>query len=329
MPTDIEQDADDVEVLSDDGPIEGNEEDAPASDSVEVVTTGSRALDRRDPLALYMQDVRRYRLLTREEEQELALRYTEHGDLDAARELVTSNLRLVVKIAYNYRHAYQNILDLVQEGNVGLMQAVKKFDPYKGVKLSSYAGWWIRAYMLRFILNNHRLVKLGTTQAQRKLFFNLQKEKNRLAAMGIEPTHEMIAERLSVPVRDVVSMDARLSAGETSLDATVGAEDGGRKTSRIELLPSGEDDIDDVLAEDEVGQRLKQKLREYGETLEGRDKIIFEERLLAETPKTLKDLGEEFGVSRERVRQVESRLMDRMRAYLESEAAAAVDAYES
>lgn len=124
-------------------------------------------------------------------------------------------------------------------------------------------------------------------------------------------------------------MDARLSAGETSLDATVGAEDGGRKTSRIELLPSGEDDIDDVLAEDEVGQRLKQKLREYGETLEGRDKIIFEERLLAETPKTLKDLGEEFGVSRERVRQVESRLMDRMRAYLESEAAAAVDAYES
>ena len=131
------------------------------------------------PLAAYMRDVQRYSLLKPDEERELAVRYVETGDVDAARQLVTSNLRLVVKIAYDYRQAHRNLLDLVQEGNIGLMQAVKKYDPYKGVKLSSYAAWWIRAYMLRFILNNFRLVKVGTTQAQRKLFFNLKKEKAR------------------------------------------------------------------------------------------------------------------------------------------------------
>ncbi len=146
----------------------------------------SKALsDRRDPLSAYMKDVSRYPLLTRAEEHALAVKFVEDGDLDAARQLIISNLRLVVKIAYDYRQAYKNLLDLVQEGNIGLMQAVKKYDPYKGVKLSSYAAWWIRAYILRYILNTHRLVKLGTTQAQRKLFFNLQKEKSRLSAPGI------------------------------------------------------------------------------------------------------------------------------------------------
>ena len=181
---------------------------------------------RDDPLALYMRDVNRYSLLSTAEEKALAVKYFDDGDLDAARELVTANLRLVVKIAYNYRQAYKNLLDLVQEGNIGLMQAVKKYDPYKGVKLSSYAAWWIRAYMLRFILNNHRLVKVGTTQAQRKLFFNLQKEKARLGAMGIEATADVIAKNLKVPEKDVVSMDMRLSSGDASLDVPVGTSDG-------------------------------------------------------------------------------------------------------
>ena len=286
-------------------------------------------LTRADPLAAYMKDVQRYRLLTRDEERELAIRYTEEGDLDAARHLVTSNLRLVVKIAYDYRQAYKNLLDLVQEGNIGLMQAVKKYDPYKGVKLSSYAAWWIRAYMLRYILNNHRLVKLGTTQAQRKLFFNLQKEKSKLAAMGIDPTHEAIAERLSVPVRDVVSMDMRLSSGEASLNAPVGSPDGGRTTTRMELLPSSGQSIEDLLAEDEVGDILKKQIRIYGAGLEGKEKVIFEQRLMAEDPKTLQQLGDIFGVSRERVRQVEKRLLQRMKAYLRSEAGDVVDVYEA
>ena len=200
----------DVEVL----------EDVPdeSESKSDVLAASSSALSRRDPLGAYMRDVQRYPLLTKEEEHELAVRFFEDEDVEAARRLVTSNLRLVVKIAYDYRQAYKNILDLVQEGNIGLMQAVKKYDPYKGVKLSSYAAWWIRAYILRYILNNHRLVKVGTTQAQRKLFYNLQKEKARLSAMGIEPTAELIAERLNVPERDVVSMDMRLAAGDASLD---------------------------------------------------------------------------------------------------------------
>ena len=287
----------------------------------------SDSVARRDPLAAYMKDVSRYPLLTREEEQTLALRYVEEGDLDAARRLVTSNLRLVVKIAYDYKQAYKNLLDLVQEGNIGLMQAVKKFDPYKGVKLSSYAAWWIRAYILRFILNNHRLVKLGTTQAQRKLFFNLQKEKARLSAMGIEASPEKIAERLSVPVKDVVSMDRRLSAGAASLDAPVGGEDG--RVARVDLLDAGAPDISDVLAAEEVGDTLKGKIREYGATLEGKEKVIFDERLMAEAPKTLQELGDGFGVSRERVRQIEKRLLGKMRKFLEAEVGDVVDVYEA
>jgi RNA polymerase sigma-32 factor len=279
----------------------------------------SSAITRRDPLAVYMRDVQRYPLLSPEQERKLALRYYDDGDLDAARQLVTANLRLVVKIAYNYRQAYKNILDLVQEGNIGLMQAVKKYDPYKGVKLSSYAAWWIRAYILRFILNNHRLVKVGTTQAQRKLFFNLQREKSRLAAMGIEPTAERIAERLKVPTKDVVSMDMRLSTGDASLDAPVRATDGGRSVARVETLPSADPRFDDALADAELGDQFKVKIGEFGHTLKGKDRTIFEQRLIAEDPKTLQELGDTFGVSRERVRQLEKRILKKLKAFLREE----------
>jgi len=262
-----------------------------------------------------MRDVQRYQLLSKEEEHDLAVRFLEDDDLEAAKRLVTSNLRLVVKIAYDYRQAYKNILDLVQEGNIGLMQAVKKYDPYKGVKLSSYAAWWIRAYILRYILNNHRLVKVGTTQAQRKLFFNLQKEKARLSAMGIEPTAEIIAERLNVPARDVISMDMRLAAGDASLDAPVSNAEG-RSVARVELLPSDDVRVDDTLADAEVGDQFSTKIHEFGDTLEGKEKQIFDDRLVTEDPKTLQALGDEFGVSRERVRQIEKRLLQKLKAYL-------------
>jgi len=287
------------------------------------------ALSKRDPLAAYMRDVQRYSLLTPTEEHDLAVKYVADGDVDAARELVTSNLRLVVKIAYDYRRAYKNILDLIQEGNIGLMQAVKKYDPYKGVKLSSYAAWWIRAYILRYILNTHRMVKLGTTQAQRKLFFNLKKEKARLSAMGIEPTPELIAERLSVKVDEVIQMDRRMSAGDASLDAPVGSGDG-RSVARIDLLQSGGSRIDDVLAEEELGGMLRDKIHEFGATLEGKEEKIFRERLVAEDPRTLQDLGKGFGVSRERVRQIEKRLKQKLKAYLTAELGSGVlDVYEA
>ncbi|MCZ7682218.1 MAG: sigma-70 family RNA polymerase sigma factor [Sandaracinaceae bacterium] len=199
------------------------------------------------------------------------------------------------------------------------MQAVKKYDPYKGVKLSSYAAWWIRAYILRFILNNHRLVKLGTTQAQRKLFFNLKKEKAKLSAMGIEPTAELIAKRLDVPKQEVTQMEHRLSAGETSLDAPVQQGSDGRPTARVELLASPARTADDVLADAEVSRMLSEKIREYGGTLEGKEAIIFRDRLLAEDPRTLQELGDEFGVSRERVRQIEKRLQNKLKKYIEKE----------
>ena len=292
-------------------------------------TGGSTSLARQDPLAVYMRDVQRYRLLTRDEERELAIRYVEEGDLDAARTLVTSNLRLVVKIAYDYRQAYKNLLDLVQEGNIGLMQAVRKYDPYKGVKLSSYAAWWIRAYILRYILNNFRLVKVGTTQAQRKLFFNLKKEKAKLAALGIDPTPELIAERLDVPKKDVISMDRRLSAGEASLDAPVGTGEG-RTVARVDLLPSHGSRVDDVLADSELSETLTSKIHEFGELLVDKEKVIFEERLLAEDPKTLQELGVGFGVSRERVRQIEKRLLQKLKNYISEQVGEGVlDVYEA
>jgi RNA polymerase sigma-32 factor len=197
------------------------------------------------------------------------------------------------------------------------MQAVKKYDPYKGVKLSSYSAWWIRAYILRFVLNNWRLVKLGTTQAQRKLFFNLRKEKARLSAMGIEPTPELIAHNLDVSTEEVVHMDRRLGAGDLSLDAPIGNGDDAGATARIERMPSESGPADELLAHAELQGLLSEKIHEFGETLQGKDEIIFRERLMAEQPKTLQELGAQFGVSRERVRQIEKRLQGKIRQYLE------------
>ncbi len=275
-------------------------------------------LARYDPLQAYMRDVQRYRLLTPAEEHEAAVLYFESGDVDAAARLVTANLRLVVKIAYDYRRAHKNLSDLIQEGSIGLMQAVKKYDPYKGVKLSTYAAWWIRAYILRFILNNARLVKVGTTQAQRKLFFNLRKEKARLSALGIEATPEAIAARLEVPTEEVIQMDRRLSAGDMSLDAPINAGEGSAQ-SRVDFLPAKADGADSVLADAEIGEMLREKLDSFGHTLKGKDAQIFHQRMLTEEPRTLQELGDEFGVSRERVRQLEKRLQMKLKDYLASE----------
>jgi len=273
------------------------------------------SLARIDPLQLYMREVQRHSLLTPDEEHALAVRYVKTEDVDAAARLVTANLRLVVKIAYEYRRAYRNMMDLIQEGNIGLMQAVKRYDPYRGVKLSSYAAWWIRAYILRFILNNWRMVKIGTTQAQRKLFFNLSKEKARLSAMGIEPTHAEIAKRLDVDEREVMEMDRRLARSDASLDASVGDTEG-KPTTRMDLLPSTSAGPDETAESTEMMELLKQHLEEFRTTLQGKDVSIFEKRLVADEPLTLQELGDEFGVSRERVRQLESRLAGRLRAFL-------------
>jgi RNA polymerase sigma-32 factor len=276
------------------------------------------ALSRSDPLQAYLREVQRHPLLTGDEEKTLTQHYSKNQDVATAARLVTANLRLVVKLAYEYRRAYKNIMDLIQEGNIGLMQAVKRYDPYRGVKLSSYAAWWIRAYILRFILNNWRLVKLGTTQAQRKLFFNLNKEKAKLSAMGIEPTSSEIARRLAVDEKEVIDMDRRLASSEASLDAPVGDTDG-RAVSRIELMPSFWTSPDTAFEAREMGELVHERLGRFRSTLKGKEVIIFDKRMAAEEPLTLQELGDEFGISRERVRQLEARLTHRLRQYLKDE----------
>jgi RNA polymerase sigma-32 factor len=285
-----------------------------------AIEKGDRGLGRFDPFAAYFAEIQRHPLLTPQEEHELAVKYSETQDVKAAARMVTSNLRLVVKIAYEYRRAYRNLMDLIQEGNIGLMQAVKRYDPYRGVKLSSYAAWWIRAYILRFILNNWRLVKLGTTQAQRKLFFNLNKERQKLLAMGIDPTHEELAKRLDVSEREVSDMDRRLSSSDMSLDAPVGGDsEGGRPTSRIELLPSAGASADDMLGTQERDSMVREQLEKFSKTLQGKEATIFHERLMADEPVTLQEIGDKYGISRERVRQLEKRLQDKLRVFLQSE----------
>jgi RNA polymerase sigma-32 factor len=283
----------------------GENRDADEADSgpdSQAIERSSDAVSRFDPLSAYMREVQRHALLSADEEHQLATQYHKNPeDLAAAARLVTANLRLVVKIAYEYRRAYRNMMDLIQEGNIGLMQAVKKYDPYRGVKLSSYAAWWIRAYMLRFILNNWRLVKLGTTQAQRKLFFNLSKEKARLTAMGIEPTDAEIAKRLNVTESEVAEMDKRLARSDASLDAQVGESDG-RAVSRVELMPSPGNTPDQIAEGAELSELLLERLEQFRKSLSGKDVTIFDKRLVADEPLTLQELGDEFGVSRERVR---------------------------
>lgn len=284
------------------------------------------SIERFDPLSVYLREVQKHPLLTPEETHSLAERFVATQDPAVAARLVTSNLRLVVKIAYEYRRAYRNIMDLIQEGNIGLMQAVKRYDPYRGVKLSSYAAWWIRAYILRFILNNWRLVKLGTTQAQRKLFFNLRKKRAELQAMGVDPTNAEIAKQLNVPESEVADMDVRLQSSERSLDAPIG-EGEGRTTAKIDTIQSTVEGPEALMAGSELQGLLKEKLASFRSTLVGKEKelAIFDERLASDEPLTLQELGDRFGISRERVRQLEQRLTGRLREFLRDQMGDAVE----
>jgi RNA polymerase sigma-32 factor len=274
-----------------------------------------RALGPVDTLSAYMSQLAHYPPITREEEHELAVRWVEEGDPQTARRLVLSNLRLVVKIAMEYRRAWVNVLDLIQDGNLGLLEAVQRFDPYKGVKLSTYAAYWIRAYILKYILDNFRIVRLGTTRAQRKLFFRLNKEKRALERQGFDVEPALLAERLDVSEAEVVDMDQRLSKSDLSTNAPArrdesdGAEFGDFLTSRT---PSAEATVADA----ELRAVFKENVEAFAETLEERDRKLLDERVLADEPKTLAVLGEELGVSRERIRQLEVRIVDRLREYM-------------
>lgn len=271
-----------------------------------------------DPLRAYLAEVRQFKLLTREEEDQLLALYKKSGDPAAAQKIVTANLRLVVKIAIEFQsHWLNNLLDLIQEGNIGLMQALKKFDPGRGVKFSYYASYWIKAYILKYIMDNWRMVKVGTTQAQRKLFYNLHKEREKILREGLTPAPKLLAERLGVTEVDVEEMDMRLSAGrEVSLDAPVSSDS---EQTHISLLPSESEGADSLLASSQLKELLKNKLDLFRENLSPRELLILEKRLMSESPVTLQEIGEEFGISRERVRQLEERLKKTLLIFLRKE----------
>ena len=265
----------------------------------------------------YLQEISQYQLLSREETEELASRFQETGDPEAAYQLVSANLRLVVKVAMDFQKYWmQNFMDLIQEGNVGLVQATKKFDPYRGVKFSYYAAYWIRAYILKFIMDNWRLVKIGTTQAQRKLFFSLNKEKKLLEAQGFKPDVKLLAERLKVKESEVIEMGQRMDNWDVSLEAPVRNDSEDEQKS---FLPHGGPGIEDIVAGQEMRERLSEVLSSVEDKLNDKEKIILTTRLLNDEPRTLQTIADQFGISRERVRQIESNLLKKLKKLFEKE----------
>ena len=265
----------------------------------------------------YLQEISQYELLSREETEELAARFQETGDPEAAYRLVSSNLRLVVKVAMDFQKYWmQNFMDLIQEGNVGLVQATKKFDPYRGVKFSYYAAYWIRAYILKFIMDNWRLVKIGTTQAQRKLFFSLNMEKKLLEAQGFKPDVKLLAERLKVKESEVIEMGQRMDNWDVSLEAPVRSDSDDEQKS---FLPQEGPGVEDIVASQEMRERLTEVLAGLEDKLNDKEKIILAGRLLSDEPQTLQTIADQFGISRERVRQIESNLLKKLKKVFEKE----------
>jgi RNA polymerase sigma-32 factor len=267
-------------------------------------------------LQQYLAEIRRYPYLSKEEELRLFQEYHAHGSREAAVKLIMANLRVSVAIASEYLHTGADHMDLIQEGNVGLMQAIKKFDPGKNVRFYAYAAWWSRAYILRYLLNTYRLVKIGTTQDQRKLFYNLKKEKAKLEREGFAPDTKLLADRLNVRERDVIEMDARLGNWELSLDQPIGEN---QDSSLLDIIPSQQKPADEQLADHQLRTLFRAKLAEFITTLDERDEDILRNRVLSENPLTLDDLGGKYGITKERTRQLEARIIKRLRDYIKKD----------
>ena len=275
-----------------------------------------RALVPSDPFRRYLGEVRRYPALSREEEQALARRYRDTGDREALFRLVTSNLMQVVRVALSFRRAAKNLLDLVQEGNLGLLAAIERFDPEMGVRLPTYAAWWIRAYIVKFLLDNVRLVRVGTTNARRKLLRNLRQEKLRLEAEGFEVGPKMLAEHFNVSEEDVMDVERALYSQDVSLDAPLGdAED----RTRGDLMAASGPSVEEDVARRELQEKAKAAIDRFRHGLGERELVILDERLLSDEPATLQAIGDRFGTTREAVRQAEARLMVRLREHLKAE----------
>ncbi len=301
-----------------------HEEDAPSPEEEAAALYAKAALPARtggggtlvpiDPLQQYLQMVRRIPRLTPDEEHQLAVRVQSHNDRDAALQLVTANLWLAVSIAFEFRHQFQNMLDLIQEGNIGLMRAIQKFDPFKGVRLPTYASYWIRAYIIKYLLDNWRLVRVGTTNTRRKLLFNLNKVTQELKSAGIDPTPRRLAEHFATTEEEVTAVQRSLSAYDVSLETPLDGESG---PTYAEVLGDGRRTPGDEVADEEMMALVKREIAAFAEELKESDRAILDERLMSEEPRTLAELGERFGITREAVRQAEARLVKRLKAHLQ------------
>jgi RNA polymerase sigma-32 factor len=297
-------------------PVEGEAlVPAPAPDNLPA-PSGTTSLARLDPLTGYLREISSYQLLTADEEKALARSFREDGDMQAAVKLATGNLRLVVRIAFQYRRTWQNVLDLIQEGNVGLMKAIEKFDPHRGLRFSTYATWWVKAYMLKYLLDNWSLVRFGTSNARRKVFFNLRREQERLRVKGVEARPEELARQLEVSEKDIHEVGGALDHKDASLDQPLG-DDGG--TTHAALLPACQPAPDEVVAEEESQRLLKEQFARFAARLKERERAVFEERLAAEEPLTLQVLADRFAMTKEGMRQVEKRVVAAFKRFVEDE----------
>jgi RNA polymerase sigma-32 factor len=281
-----------------------------------IVPAGDRALAPFDPFRRYMAEIRKYPPLSREEEQRLARLYRDTGDREALFRLITANLMLVVHIALSFRRAAKNLLDLIQEGNVGLLQAIDRFDPDIGVRLPTYAAYWVRAYMVKFLLDNVRLVRVGTTNARRKLLRNLRREKAQLESEGFKVGPRLLAERFGVSEQDVRDVESALESRDLHLDAPVGQDE--RPASEL-MADETAADAEEELARRELQQQVEKALAKFRRDLGERDQMLLDRRILSEEPMTLQQIGDHFGTTREAVRQAEARLMGRLREHLTAE----------
>jgi RNA polymerase sigma-32 factor len=272
---------------------------------------------RSDPLNAYLSQLRNYPVLSLEEERKITRLVYEDQDLDAVERLTVSNLRLVVKIATGYYNMYHNILDLIQEGNVGLLHAVRMYNPYKGTKFSTYAQFWIRAYIMKYIMDTWSIVRLGTTQGQRKLFYRLNREKRRLEQLGIYPAPRIIAQALQVKEEEVKEMEARLALNDVQLNSPV--NDDGADTM-MDLLASDED-IEHAVSEKDNQKVLAEKIKAFSATLNDKETCVLNNRLMTDEPITLEKIGLIFNISRERVRQIEKEVLKKARSSFNSDIA--------
>lgn len=269
-----------------------------------------------DPLTRYLKEVAKYPFVSAEEERKLAEDYRKYNDVEAARKLVSAHLRLVVKIAMEYRNAYYNVLDLIQEGNVGLMHAVKKFDPDKGARFAHYASWWIRSLILKYILDNFRLIRIGTTKDQKKLFYNLMREKEKIESLGFTADKKLLSKALDVSEKAVEEMSQRLVQPEYALEGPVGRSG---EALLKDFIAVDQQSPDDMISAKETKDILKDKLKEFTGKLNEREIKIFTQRLMADLPITLQEIADEYGISKERVRQIEERMLNKLKDYFKKQ----------